>query len=72
MNGLGVMAFDEAFAVVPISLAKVQPAGFTRQSTERSQRPLFFGLHQCRIAFVSAMQRSDNLAFLRLLNPIPG
>jgi hypothetical protein len=72
VNGLGVMALNEAFAVVPITLAEVKPAGFTSQFTERGQRLFLLGLDQCRVALVAAVQRGDNPAFLRLLNPIPG
>jgi hypothetical protein len=44
VNGFGVMAFDEAFAVVAITLAEVKPASFARQSTERSQRLFLLSL----------------------------
>ena len=68
VNGFGVMAFDEAFAVVAITLAEVKPAGFARQATERSQRLFLLGLDQCRVALVAAVQRGDDPTFLRLLN----
>ena len=72
VNGLGVMALNEAFAVVPITLAEVKPTGFARQLTKHCQRTSLLSLDQCRVAPVAAVQRGDNPAFLRLLNPIPG
>ena len=72
VDGLGVMAFDEAFAVVPISLAEVKPTGLTSQSTERSECASLLGLDQCRVALVAPVHRGNNPALLRLLNPIPG
>ena len=34
VDGFGVMAFYEAVAMVPITLAEVKPAGFARQLTK--------------------------------------
>jgi hypothetical protein len=72
VNGFGVMALDETFPVVAITLAEVKTAGFARQSTERSQRLFPLSLDQGRIAFVAVVQRGDNPALLRLLNSILG
>src|SRR5215469_14593983 len=50
---------------------EVKSASLAGQSTERSQSLPLFGLNQCRIALVAAVQRSDHPALFCLLNPFP-
>ena len=70
VNRLGMVAFDKAFASVPVSLVKVKPAGLASQSPQLSKRASLPCLDQRRLALVPPVHCRDNAALFRFLNCI--
>jgi hypothetical protein len=53
VNGVGVMALDEAFTPVSVPFTEVKSARLAGQAAERGKRPLLLSLNECRIAFIA-------------------